>query len=90
MVKLVHGYRIDHGCFLVVVFEDEDHVKVLELERDSLKMYQLYVLQGHNKWRLAEGKYINIKIVKDKDHKINDILKSIFEKVHNSFLFQAS
>lgn len=49
-----HGHRngIDHGHLLVVVFEDKDHVEVLQLELDALKVHQLHVLQRDDEGRL--------------------------------------
>ena len=50
VVQHRHGYRRAHHHFLVVVFENEHHVEVLELEVDTLEMHQLDVVQCH-----AEG-----------------------------------
>ena len=51
MVKHGHRHRCDHGHLLVVVLEDEHHVKVLEAELDPLKVHQLHVLEGAHKRR---------------------------------------
>ncbi len=52
MVEHVHGNRGDHGRLPVVVLEDEDHVKVLQLKLDALKVDQLNVLQRDDEGRL--------------------------------------
>lgn len=45
MVKHVHWYGGDHVRLAVVIFEDEDHVKVFQLKLDTLKVHQLNVLE---------------------------------------------
>jgi hypothetical protein len=52
MIQHVHGNSIDHGHFAMVIFENKDHVKVLQMKLHTFKMYQLNVLKGGNKWRL--------------------------------------
>ena len=51
MIKHGHGDGGDHGNLLVVILEDEHHVEILKAELNSLKVYELYVLQGAHKWR---------------------------------------
>ena len=51
MIQHSHRDGSDHGDFLAVVLEDEDHVKVFHAEADSLKVAELHVLQGDDKWR---------------------------------------
>ena len=58
MIEHAHWDGGDHGDLLVVVLEDEDHVKVLQLELDSLKVDQLDVFKGHHKWRLERKIFI--------------------------------
>jgi hypothetical protein len=36
----------------MVIFENKDHVKVLQMKLHTFKMYQLNILKGDNKWRL--------------------------------------
>ncbi len=58
MVQLVHGYGIDHGDLLVVVLVYEDHVEVLQVELDSLKVDTLHFIQSYHKRRLTGGRYL--------------------------------
>merc|ERR1712029_559288 len=46
-----HGNCRHHRDLLPIVLEDEDHIKVLHAEADSLKVTELHVLQGDHKWR---------------------------------------
>ena len=55
MIQHVHGDRSDHGDLLGIILEDEDHVKVLQLELDALKVDQLDVAQRHHERRLGRG-----------------------------------
>ena len=65
VIQHVHGDRSDHGDLLGIILEDEDHVKVLQLELDALKVDQLDVAQRHHERRLGRGcgtyVYSNIK-----------------------------
>lgn len=36
----------------MVIFENKDHVKVLQMKLHTFEMYQLNILKGGNKWRL--------------------------------------
>ena len=51
MIKHGHGDGGDHGNLLVVILEDEHHVKVLKTELDTFKVDKLNVFQGRNKGR---------------------------------------
>ena len=51
MIQHGHRYSCDHSNLPVVIFEDKHHVKILQAELDSLKVDQLYLLQGADKWR---------------------------------------
>ena len=53
LVELVHRNGIDHGCLLMVIFEDKDHVEILQLELNSFEMNQLYFVERDNEWRLC-------------------------------------
>ena len=55
VIQHVHGDRSDHGDLLGIILEDEDHVKVLQLELDALKVNQLDVAQRHHERRLGSG-----------------------------------
>lgn len=57
MIKHVHGDRVDHGCFLLVVFKHKHHVEILEMELHTLKMNQLHVFQRYHEGRLQERSY---------------------------------
>jgi len=52
MVELVHGYSIDHGDLAMVIFEDKDHVKVLQMKLNTLKMNKLHFIQCYHQRRL--------------------------------------
>ena len=45
MIQHCHRDRSDHGDLLAVVLEDEDHVKVLEAELDTLEMNKFDILE---------------------------------------------
>lgn len=51
-IQRVDGHGVDHGDFLVVVFINDDHVEVLQVELDSLKMNQLHLVERHHERRL--------------------------------------
>lgn len=52
MVQHVHWNGIHHGDTAPVVLEDEHHVKILQVELDTLKVHQLHVLQCDHERRL--------------------------------------
>jgi len=52
MVKLVHRYSVDHGDLAVVILEDKDHVKVLEMELNPLEVHEFHFVQRNDQWRL--------------------------------------
>ena len=45
VIQHVHGDRSDHGDLLGIILEDEDHVKVLEAELDTLEMNKFDILE---------------------------------------------
>ena len=45
MIQHCHRDGSDHGDLLAVVLEDEDHVKVLEAELDTLEMNKFDILE---------------------------------------------
>ena len=45
VIQHCHRDRSDHGDLLAVVLEDEDHVKVLEAELDTLEMNKFDILE---------------------------------------------
>ena len=47
-----HGDGVDHGHFAAVVLVDDDHVEVLQVELDPLKVDQLHLVQRHHEGRL--------------------------------------
>lgn len=51
MIQHVHGYSIDHPDLPGIILEDEDHIKVLEVELHPLKVYELHLLQGDDEGR---------------------------------------
>lgn len=53
LFKLVHWDGIYHSCLLVIVFEHEYHIKVLELELHSFKVDKLNFIQSDYKRRLT-------------------------------------
>ena len=52
LVQEVHGDGVDHRHLAAVFLEDEHHVKVLDVELDSLKVEQLHLVQRDDKRRL--------------------------------------
>ena len=55
MIKHGHGDGGDHGNLLVVILEDEHHVKVLQAQLDTFKVNKFNVFQGGNKgWPRGE------------------------------------
>lgn len=52
VIKHVHWNSVDHNSFLCVILENKDHVKVLEVELDTLKVDQFHIFQSDNEWRL--------------------------------------
>ena len=56
MVQLLHGYSVHHGDLASVVLEDEHHVKVLEVELNSLEVNQLDLIQRDDERRLKHRK----------------------------------
>ena len=55
-VQGVDGHGVDHGDLLVVVLVDDDHVEVLQVELNALKVDQLHLVQGHHERRLDAEK----------------------------------
>lgn len=51
-VERVDGHGVDHGDLLVVVLVDDDHVEVLQVELDSLKVNELHLVQRDHEGRL--------------------------------------
>ena len=45
VVKHVHWYGIHHGHFTMIVFENEDHIKILQMKLNTLEMNKLHVFQ---------------------------------------------
>ena len=45
VIQHVHGDGGDHGDLLRIILEDEDHVKVLEAELDTLEMNKFDILE---------------------------------------------
>ena len=52
MVKLVHWDSVDHRDLVMVVFEDKDHVEVLEVKLDTLKVNEFHFIQRYHQRRL--------------------------------------
>lgn len=51
-VQRVHRHGVDHGDLFVVVLVDDDHVEVLQVELNALKVDQLHLVEGHHERRL--------------------------------------
>lgn len=49
VVQLLHWNSIDHGHFTAVVFEDKDHVKVLQMKLHTFEVHQLQFIQSNQK-----------------------------------------
>ena len=58
VIQHVHWDGSDHDDLLGIVLEDEDHIKVLQLELDALEVDQLDVAQRHHERRLGRGREI--------------------------------
>ena len=52
MIKGVHWDRTHQDNFFGIVFENETHVEIFQLELNTFKMDQFKFVQWDNKWRL--------------------------------------
>ena len=52
LIEHLHGDGVNRGYFLGVVFKEEHHIKILEMETDTLEVNTLYLVQRYHKWRL--------------------------------------
>lgn len=56
MVQHIHRYGVNHGRLPVVIFEDEHHIEVLQMELDTLEMDQLNIFEGDDeRWPLGQS-----------------------------------
>lgn len=52
VIDHVHRDSIDHRNFSVIIFKDEYHIEVLQVELNSFKVNELNVFKCDNEWRL--------------------------------------
>lgn len=52
VIQHIHGDGIDHRHLPVIILEDEHHIKILEMESNSLEVNELHFFKRYDEWRL--------------------------------------
>ena len=60
MIEHIHGDRIDHRYFALIVFKDEHHVEIFQLELNTFEVNKFQVFQRYNKRRLKSNEFVSI------------------------------